>query len=301
MSVWRDTFLHLRPRSWPIVFAHYAAGALCVLPHVAAGQNRTGLPLGQALAGGVLWTVCLNGGTLAINSAFDNDTGDIGYLDNPPPIPKALAGFSVALMLAGLLGSWWVSPGFALAYVLCLVLSLLYSVPPIRLKAVAGADLLVNMAGYGALTLAAGAFASAPAAGLSSPLAWAVTWTSASFAFLFGAFYPMTQIYQIPEDRERGDKTLAILLGERGSLVFSLVALLLACACQLWALHLVHARPWGWSLVALAFGGWFAFTLDWLLRQGRYPAQKGMYRALKLWAVSDVAVVVVFALGLAQQ
>lgn len=38
----------------------------------------------------VAWAVLGNGGTLAINSVFDRDGGDIGYLDDPPPVPAAL-------------------------------------------------------------------------------------------------------------------------------------------------------------------------------------------------------------------
>ena len=51
-----------------------------------------------ALGALVLWVVCLNGGTLAINSVFDKDEGDIGYLVAPPAIPKHLLAFSVALL-----------------------------------------------------------------------------------------------------------------------------------------------------------------------------------------------------------
>ena len=32
----------------------------------------------EGLLGIFVWVVCLNGGTLAINSAFDRDEGDIG-------------------------------------------------------------------------------------------------------------------------------------------------------------------------------------------------------------------------------
>ena len=45
-----------------------------------------------ALLGLVLWVVCLNGGTLALNSAFDRDEGDIAYLRRPPLPPRHLAG-----------------------------------------------------------------------------------------------------------------------------------------------------------------------------------------------------------------
>ncbi len=51
----------------------------------------------------------------------------------------------------------------------------------------------------------------------------------ASSLFLLGS-YPLTQVYQHKEDAERGDQTLSILLGIRGTFVFSSIAFLLGSA-----------------------------------------------------------------------
>ena len=69
-----DYILHLRPAEWPIMAGHTLLGALLALglPAVTGGA-----PLGRVLLGLVLWVVALNGGTLAINSAFDRDEGDV--------------------------------------------------------------------------------------------------------------------------------------------------------------------------------------------------------------------------------
>ena len=61
----------------------------------------SGQELGAALLALFIWVVCLNGGTLAINSVYDQDEGDIGYLNSPPPLPKHLQGFSWVLLGAG--------------------------------------------------------------------------------------------------------------------------------------------------------------------------------------------------------
>jgi hypothetical protein len=42
--------------------------------------------------------------------------------------------------------------GFQIAYGICFLLSILYSVPPFRFKAVAGVDWVINMWGFGTLT-----------------------------------------------------------------------------------------------------------------------------------------------------
>lgn len=306
MPALRDTLLHLRPRSWPIVLAHYAGGAAIALAH---DTRPSGANWITALAGGAIWTVCLNGGTLALNSAYDQDNGgDIGYLDNPPPVPPNLARVSALLMVAGIGLSLALAPvaglGFYHVYVAAFILSFLYSVPPLRFKAIAGADLVINMVGYGALTFAAGALASglghsaSPEGSHFDPgTAAGVAWLAVGFGFLFGAFYPMTQIYQMPTDAAKGDRTLAVRLGARRSLAFSIALIVLCGISQGIAAYMMGLRLWGWIGVIGASGAWIIFTIDWLRRTEGYPSKKGMYRALSLWAVSDVLVILAFAFG----
>src|SRR5207247_2402714 len=78
-----------------------------------------GAPLRQAIAALVVWVVFLNGGTLAINSVFDQDEGDIGYLRAPPPPPRHLLGFSVALLAGGQLLGFALPPAFRIDYAIC--------------------------------------------------------------------------------------------------------------------------------------------------------------------------------------
>ena len=143
--------LHTRPRSWPIVAAHLAAGYLC---SVAATNGIISWWRLAAAAGG--WAVLLNGGTLALNSAFDKDTGPIGYLDKPPPVPHRLGLFGIVLIALGLLLATFISADYLAAYAICMVMSVLYSCPPARLKSVPFADLAINCGGYGALTFYGG-------------------------------------------------------------------------------------------------------------------------------------------------
>jgi 4-hydroxybenzoate polyprenyltransferase len=294
-SAFVRTLVHLRPRSWPIVFAHFAAGA-AVTGSAAMSDGHS--ILARVVAGGLLWAVCLNGGTLAINSAYDRDSGDVGYLNNPPPVPRRLGASAMALMLIGFIGAIFLSIPFAICYGICVVMSVAYSVPPIRLKSVAGADLVINMIGYGGLTFLAGAFAPHIAPTDVAGNLWSSTYLlSASFAFLFGTFYPMTQIYQIPEDRERGDRTLVIMVGVRNSLRLAVVAIALSCLCQVAAAWLRGVMPWGFIAIVGTSLAWGLFTIDWMVRGDNYPAQKGLYRALKLWAVSDIVIASAFWFG----
>ena len=118
-------------------------------------------------------------------------------------------------------GCWELScfqPDYRAVYAVCLGLSVLYSVPPLRLKSVPGADWIINMLGFGTLTPYAGWAAT------GVPLDRAHGLVLVAFCPLFAALYPLTQIYQLEEDRGRGDRTLALLLGVRRSLVVSLAA-----------------------------------------------------------------------------
>ena len=47
-----------------------------------------------------------------------------------------------------------------------------------------------------------------------------------SFMPLFASLYPLTQLYQFEEDRQRGDRTLALILGMRRSLQLAVAAAL---------------------------------------------------------------------------
>jgi 4-hydroxybenzoate polyprenyltransferase len=287
-----DYLLHLRPAEWPIVAGHTALG-YCLA--VGWSGALAGVHLREALLGIILWVVCLNGGTLALNSAHDRDEGDIAYLRRPPPPPPGLAAASVGLMLLGQAAAFALPAGYRIAYGVCVVMSLLYSVPPARLKAVAGADWIINMVGFGTLTPYAGWAATGlpvdPGRGLAL----------LAFCPLFAALYPLTQLYQLEEDTRRGDRTLATALGVRGSLNTATAALAAAFAL----LTAAGARAgwgigpglWRWPALALALIAWLVVLLPWRREAGEYGTaehQRGMYRALAAWAVTDVVVLVTF-------
>ncbi len=270
--------LHLRPLEWPIMTAHFLLGTL-----LAAGWGLRAQP---ALLGWLVFVALMNGGTLAINSAYDQDEGDIGYLKAPPKPPEHLAVFSSVLLGASSILGFLLPLPFALINLACVVMSLLYSVPPVRLKARAGWDLLINCLGFGLLTPLAGW------AVTGRPFSRAVLLATLGFGFLFATLYPMTQIYQVAEDSRRGDRTLVIQVGVGRSLALALLAAGLAHAC-FGAGVLALGRsplPLGLSLFA-----WMALLLPWL-RGWRtwtdHQHEAGMYWGLAAWAVTDLSILV---------
>jgi hypothetical protein len=282
--------LHLRPREWPIMVAHTSIGFV-----IATGLRAmlSGVQFAEYVTALVAWVGCLNAGTLALNSAFDHDDGDIGYLDAPPPVPRRLAHVSLALMAAGQLIAFTLPTGFWVAYAVCFAMSVAYSVPPLRLKAVAGADWAINIIGVGVLTPYAGWSAS------GMPLRPEGLWILGGFGLLFGALYPLTQLYQFDEDATRGDMTLARRLGMGASLAVSLAAALAAFASFGHGLALAGTTQRGRQALWLAGAVWVVVLAGWLLLHRRMTGEghkRGMYRALAAWALTDGAVVVAFAL-----
>jgi 4-hydroxybenzoate polyprenyltransferase len=198
-------------------------------------------------------------------------------------------------MLLGLLLASLLPGEFQAAYAICLVLSVLYSVPPVRLKSVPGADWLINMVGFGTLT----PYAGWAATGL--PLHAAPGLVLLGFCPLFAALYPLTQIYQLEEDRRRGDRTLALTLGVKRSLLVSLAAAATGhCLFILagWLTGWSGDDAWRWALLALSGAIWGVLLLNWIRhhrQMGGREHQRGMYQALTAWALTDTVVVLAWS------
>lgn len=267
--------LHLRPLEWPIMSAHFLLGTL-----LATGWA---LPVKATLLGWLIFVALLNGGTLAINSAFDQDEGDIGYLKSPPKPPRHLLSVSAAMLVAAAALGFLLPLPFALINLACVVMSVLYSVPPVRLKARAGWDLIINCLGFGLLTPLAGW------ALTGCPFPPAILLATGGFAFLFAALYPMTQIYQVAEDSQRGDRTLVIRLGVGSSLTLALLAALVAHGLFGWALLDLGRNP---LLLGLSLLAWLGLLLPWRSRWQTWTDRRheaGMYWGLGAWAVTDLS------------
>lgn len=274
--------LHLRPAEWPVIAGHVGLGWL-----LASGLQW---PDTHAWLGIAAWVIGLNGGTLALNSAYDHDEGDIAYLRQPPPPPVGLALVGVGLMAIGFAATWDFGHTWRMLYGACVVLSICYSVPPLRLKRVGGVDWLINVIGFGMLTIWAGWEIS------GRPLEFNYLLIFIGFAPLFGALYPLTQLYQIDTDRSHGDQTLAVRLGVSQSLRLSILLVGVAFAVFLGA---ARQSVWPsvpglrWTVIAVAFMAWLAVLMPWQ-REGAgwasHQHQRGMYHALAAWALTDVAI-----------
>jgi 4-hydroxybenzoate polyprenyltransferase len=200
-------------------------------------------------------------------------------------------------MLAGLAGAAALPLAYLAAYAICFAMSVAYSVPPMRLKAVAGADWVINMLGFGTLTPVAGWAAT------GRPFDATHAIVLAAFCPLFAALYPLTQLYQLEEDARRGDRTLAVRLGVVTSLSVAIAAAavafaLLTLAAIRSAWPTTGGAAWRWAALCAAAAAWAAVLVPWRIRArslGPPEHQRGMYWALGAWALTDLAVAAVWA------
>lgn len=298
-----DYILFLRPRQWPILTCQLAVGILCA-PAVAAALGKhpqESLEVFfsiELVIAWMAWVVCLNGGTLAFNSAYDRDEDDIAYLARPPQPPQHLALISFLLMLTGAGLAFLVTPAFGLVTLGCVLMSIIYSHPIIRCKSIPGCDLAINMIGYGCGTTISGIMVGQVVLGSSHVIPYQTGWLLiAGFGLLFGSFYPLTQIYQVDTDRKHGDLTLAVALGTGKSLA---LAIMLGIAAAIFLLG--AARQWNDPSAILpvlplivAMIGWTVMLAVWYHKaDGMDTAahENGMYIALTVWAVIDGAVLI---------
>jgi len=189
----------------------------------------------SVVVGFVAFHVFLYGGVTAFNSYYDRDEGPVAGLERPPPVQPALLPFSLAVKAAGLLLAALVSWPFFWLYGGYAALSFAYSHPRVRWKADPVLSVLTIALGQGVLAFLAGW--SARRGEVASAWAPDAAFGALTATLLILSLYPLTQVYQIDEDRARGDRTIAVAWGARGSFAFSLVCLALGGPAMVGVLH----------------------------------------------------------------
>lgn len=152
------------------------------------------------------------------NSYADNDKGSIGGIRNPPIVPEMMLQVTLAMDIFSIMLTWFlIRPGVALLILLYILASRAYSFRGIRLKK-------YPVIGFLTVALFQGpvAYVISSWAGNNEFIFEARTLMSLLISFLLiGAGYPLTQIYQHKQDKDDGVKTLSILLGIKGTFIFS--------------------------------------------------------------------------------
>ncbi len=149
------------------------------------------------------------------NSYMDRDETSIGGIANPMQPTRQLFFATVIMDLLAAFLSLLISKWFALAMIVYIMFSRLYSYRGVRLKRFPILGYLTVILNQGTLVFWMVCH------GSDQNFATAVPWQGMVAAgFLIGGFYPITQVYQHDADVKDGVKTISILLGKRGTFVF---------------------------------------------------------------------------------
>jgi 1,4-dihydroxy-2-naphthoate octaprenyltransferase len=199
----------------------------------------------------------------AFNSYFDKDEKSIGGLKNPPPVNTSLYYAALIFDLAAIiLGYLKINPTFAIMLLIYGLVSKAYSHPSVRLKKYAVTSWLITGAFQGLFSFVM-CYVGINDYDVSSSWNAKVLYGGLLTTVMLWANYPMTQIYQHEEDAKHGDRTLSILLGIRGTFLFTgALFALVTPAFFFYLRHYFHGK-YAWifllalSPVILYFGFWF--------------------------------------------
>jgi len=162
------------------------------------------------------------------NSYYDRDEGSIGGLKAPPKVTPELLHLVWLFDALAVGGAALLSLPFAGLVVVYLLISKAYSYEGIRLKKyplLSTAVVVVFQGAFTFLMVQVGTGAHLGQLAEKTNLLLALV----STLFLCGS-YPLTQVYQHEEDARRGDRTLSLRLGIRGTFGFAAAGLLAGAA-----------------------------------------------------------------------
>ena len=191
------------------------------------------------------------------NSYYDKDEESIGGLKRPPTVTKDLLGWSLVFFGIALALGAWINWEFASMLGLYGLVSMAYSHPSIRLKKYPWISWTIAGLFQGYFTFAMAY------AGLSN-LGWEVLLKPHVLipgfltSLMLWGNYPLTQVYQHGEDARRGDRTLSLLLGIKGTFIFSALLFAGTTAAFIWYfLDKGQSQIVGYYLAAMAPIGLF--------------------------------------------
>ena len=193
---------------------------------------------------------------------------------------------SIAVVLSMLIISLKVGVG-VLGY---LLLSKLHNNNPIRLRKYAIISLLLTMTMQGVLLFALTQYATGKLMLITNVFA------IQACAFFVGFVYPLTQMHTHTDDLKRGDLTISIRLGLKGTFALSLVMLLLAISFM--GLHLYNTRNVFHFYLFLFFLSPVAAYFFWWRKYTRLEPMFANYRFTRLFVIITTICMSLFSLVL---
>ncbi len=236
----------------------FAARPVLFMPVWTVALLGAGQAAGHRISGGtagslLFATACLFGAVYLVNQIFDRESDRINnkgfFLTRDiVSIPEAVV-LAIGLNLAALAISLLISGYAFVLFIVILLLGIVYSAPPFRLKDRAWPALFANMLAHGAIVYLIGA-------GWNENLEWRHLVGSLPYFFAVGAIYLNTTLPDVEGDKQVGKKTVAVVYGERFAQGVALVFVLIAIGIA------VYTRDFDFLLPAILSLPLFALALD---------------------------------------
>jgi 4-hydroxybenzoate polyprenyltransferase len=229
------------------------------------------------------------------NAYFDKDEGSIGGLKHPPPVTRKLFRLVVVFDCLAVLAAGLLSLAFGACILVYLLVSKAYSYDKIRLKKHplwSTLAVVIFQGGFTYLMVQVGLGIAGREVLESGNLVFA----GISSLFLCGS-YPITQIYQHDADALRGDRTLSLLLGIRGTLLFAGGSLLLASALLL-AAYWQQRQVWPIFFFLVCTAPVAVFFASWFLKVQKDPRQANFENTMQMNKLSSLSISLAFVLML---
>ncbi|MCC9137926.1 UbiA family prenyltransferase [Pontibacter silvestris] len=225
------------------------------------------------------------------NSYYDRDEGSIGGLKKPPKVTRELMHLVLLFDILAVALAIMLAPLFGALVALYLLISKAYSFEGIRLKKQPILSTIVVTFFQGAFTYVMVQIG----LGLSvmevvvTPNMW---YALISTLFLCGS-YPLTQIYQHEEDSRRGDKTLSLLLGIRGTYIFAGLSLTLGATLLLW-LYMTNDQLTSLFIFLISTAPILYFFTGWVFRALRDTREVNYENTMLMNKISSICISLAF-------
>ena len=234
--------------------------------------SRTIFPDFRIFLGFVITSVFITGSTFAYNDYTDRAVDRVNVRKKGSLLvggvlePRLVLELSVALAAMGLLFSLFINFVFTGLMGVCVVLSLLYSNPHVKLKGRGGWDLVINMFGIGVVLPLAG---------------WSVARPPGQFPFFYlpsiffgiGALYILSTLADHKIDRATGVNSFVVRLGKGTAIWLGFAFLVVDTICLVLIGYFNYLFTW--SVMRLLWPplivGWLAYYHYIIRNRATYP------------------------------
>jgi 1,4-dihydroxy-2-naphthoate octaprenyltransferase len=242
----------------------------------------------------IIWHLLVYPASNGYNSFFDKDEGSIALIEKPPPVDKSLYYFSLTLDLIALILTIFVGWALFFAVLIYGTFSKMYSHPSIRLKKYPFISFFIVFVFQGAFVYWS---TYASVSGMNTLYGWNLNFTIAGLicSCLIGATYPLTQVYQHAEDSKRGDKTLSLVLGIRGSFYFSAGLFLLSGVLIFAYWYRLDLLTNFWLFLIIS-GPVFILFVSWFVEVYKNPDDANFKKMSRMTLLSGLLMLIYFGL-----